>query len=316
MSEGEQSRNRDYDCHSKDTKGTSKTNSRQRLTPLGWFHRLEEVSDVSDSLSLLPSPAVEIHPKIGVTCQQEQVGKKGNQKLGWFDNLENASLLSPAVVVFKCDRCQYIFKNKYALLSHPVNGYACSARRTGKKKKKTRTQLNGAQSLAIAKKFVELVYLGFTQQKAASRLGYRFGQCTRWMQYHNLKWNPSENIESTLRRFGFEGAKPASTPGDPAKKYTNLPDVPLSTEETSYVKDFPYREVIGCHKLSYVRCMHASQGATCAATVGFLARVMSNPKPVHVEGAKRCLRYLKRHSKFCHRLSQSKRCKTAHGICR
>jgi hypothetical protein len=76
-----------------------------------------------------------------------------------------------------------------------------------------------------------------------------------------------------LRRFGFEGAKPASTPGDPAKKNTNLPDVPLSAEETNYVKDFPYREVIGC-------LMFAAACVTrcdLAATVGFLAKPASTP---------------------------------------
>ena len=95
-------------------------------------------------------------------------------------------------------------------------------------------------------------------------------------------------IKNVLSRFGFEGAKPVSTPGNPAKKYTNLQPQELSPEEKKDVADFPYRSVVG--SLLYAAC---TTRPDIAAIVGFLSRAMSDPQPVHVEGAKRCLRYLK-----------------------
>ena len=96
-------------------------------------------------------------------------------------------------------------------------------------------------------------------------------------------------IEHMLKRFGFWGAKPQSTPADPNVPLTNLPSNHVETpDQQKEVQQFPYREVIG--SLMYAACVTRPD---IAATVGFLARAMSNPKHVHVTAAKRCLRYLK-----------------------
>jgi hypothetical protein len=104
-----------------------------------------------------------------------------------------------------------------------------------------------------------------------------------------IRISQPQYIEQMLKRFGFWGAKPQSTPADPNVPLTNLPSNHVETpDQQKEVQQFPYREVIG--SLMYAACVTRPD---IAATVGFLARAMSNPKHVHVTAAKRCLRYLK-----------------------
>jgi hypothetical protein len=96
-------------------------------------------------------------------------------------------------------------------------------------------------------------------------------------------------FEQVLRRFGFWGAKPQTTPADPTVPLTNLSSEYFpSPDEAKEISEFPYREVIG--SLMYGACVTRPD---LSATVGFLARAMSNPRHEHIRAAKRCLRYIK-----------------------
>ena len=62
----------------------------------------------------------------------------------------------------------------------------------------------------------------------------------------------------------------------------------MDPAETAEVAKFPHREVIGS-----LLCAACVSRPDIAATVGFLARRMADPRLVHVQAAKRCLRYLR-----------------------
>ena len=99
----------------------------------------------------------------------------------------------------------------------------------------------------------------------------------------------AQYTEQLLKRFGFWDSKAQATPADPAKPLTNLPAKYEPTPaEAAEISKFPYREVIG--SLLYAACVTR---ADISAVVGFLARAMSAPRLVHVQAAKRCMRYLR-----------------------
>jgi hypothetical protein len=94
-------------------------------------------------------------------------------------------------------------------------------------------------------------------------------------------------IDSVLKRYGLEDAKPLAIPMDPNTKLSNTQS-PVTTREYAEMRDVPYREVVGS-------LMYAAIGTRpdISYTVGILSRFIENPGRAHWEAAKRVLRYLK-----------------------
>eukprot|EP00466_Bigelowiella_natans_P000818 jgi/Bigna1/74500/fgenesh1_pg.29_\ len=114
---------------------------------------------------------------------------------------------------WQCDRCGPEFVTRSGFTRHPRNGPLCTERRTGKKAhERTRTRLNGQQTLKVARVFVQRVSEGLTQHEAALAVGHRSSQCTKWMQQHGLGWRPSENtcLQPLWKRLGRTHRTPAT----------------------------------------------------------------------------------------------------------
>lgn len=84
-----------------------------------------------------------------------------------------------------------------------------------------------------------------------------------------------------LQRFNMEDCKPVSTPSDPNQKLTKC-DEAIDDER------FPYRQLIG--SLMYLAT--ATRPDICYA-LGMVSRYMEHPKAIHVNAAKRIIRYIK-----------------------
>jgi hypothetical protein len=94
-------------------------------------------------------------------------------------------------------------------------------------------------------------------------------------------------INSIVRRFNLEDAKPASAPIDSNTRLVKT-DCPESAEDKQGMKGIPYREVIGA--LNWVA---VGSRPDVAFVVSQLAQFLNNPGRVHWEAAKRVIRYLK-----------------------
>ena len=93
-------------------------------------------------------------------------------------------------------------------------------------------------------------------------------------------------VSSLCFRFGMDRCETTSTPASPSESLTSLL-CPSSEEERAAVADFPYRSFVGAF-------FHAVNGTRpdIAFAVNVLARFVNNPGKVHVQAAKRVLRYL------------------------
>ena len=94
-------------------------------------------------------------------------------------------------------------------------------------------------------------------------------------------------IESIIRRFNLEDAKPLTIPIDPNISLSK-DHCAETEEEKKAMKNVPYREAIGA--LNWVA---VGSRPDIAFVVGQLAQFMENPVKVHWEAVKRVLRYLK-----------------------
>ena len=94
-------------------------------------------------------------------------------------------------------------------------------------------------------------------------------------------------IDSILRRYGLEDAKPASTPMDPNVRFSSAQS-PTATDDIAKMWDVPYHEAIGS-------LMYASLGTRLDIlfVVQTLSRFTMNPGAVHWEVVKRVFHYLK-----------------------
>lgn len=89
-----------------------------------------------------------------------------------------------------------------------------------------------------------------------------------------------------LKRFNMEDCNPVTTPGDPNQRMTK-------GDEAASDEAFPYRQLIG--SLMYLAI--ATRPDICHA-LGVVSRYMEHPKAMHVNAAKRILRYIKGTSEF------------------
>lgn len=94
-------------------------------------------------------------------------------------------------------------------------------------------------------------------------------------------------IESIIRRYGFEDAKPLSLPMDPNTRLSSTQS-PSTTEEFARMRDVPYHEAVGS-------LMYASLGTRPDITyaVQCVSRFASKPGLAHWDAVKRIFRYLK-----------------------
>jgi hypothetical protein len=94
-------------------------------------------------------------------------------------------------------------------------------------------------------------------------------------------------IDSILRRYGFDDAKPVSTPMDVNIRLTSAQS-PSTTEEFAKMRNIPYHEAVGS-------LMYASLGTRPDITfaVQTVSRFSSKPGIAHWEAVKRIFRYLK-----------------------
>lgn len=101
-----------------------------------------------------------------------------------------------------------------------------------------------------------------------------------------LSLSQTAYIESIVRRFGLEDAKPISTPMDPhiALSTSQSPSTP---SDIGAMRDVPYREAVGS-------LMYASLGTRPDITyaVSILSRFSDNPGRAHWDAVRRVLRYL------------------------
>ena len=93
-------------------------------------------------------------------------------------------------------------------------------------------------------------------------------------------------INSILRRYGFEDAKPVSTPFDTQVRLT-LEQAPADAAEFVVMHDVPYREAVGA--LNWVALATRPDIAFAVSTV---ARFSVNPSMAHWNAVKRVFRYL------------------------
>lgn len=132
---------------------------------------------------------------------------------------------------------------------------------------------------ALANKF-EITDLG----DASSVIGMRI---TRNSQKWSISIDQNAYIAKILERFGLTDCKPVSTPMDSSVKLSSK-DQPQNDEERDGMRNYPYRELIGC--LMYLS--HLTRADICYVT-SFLSRFNNDPGEKHWTAAKRVLRYLK-----------------------
>ncbi|OJT15351.1 Retrovirus-related Pol polyprotein from transposon TNT 1-94, partial [Trametes pubescens] len=101
-----------------------------------------------------------------------------------------------------------------------------------------------------------------------------------------LSLSQTAYIESIVRRFGLEDAKPVSTPMDPHIALTSAQS-PSTPAEIGAMRDVPYREAVGS-------LMYASLGTRPDITyaVSILSRFSDNPGRIHWDAVRRVFRYL------------------------
>ncbi len=104
---------------------------------------------------------------------------------------------------------------------------------------------------------------------------------------NTIKLNQSVYVEKVLKKFKMLDCNPVSTPLDPSVKLSSA-DSPITEEEKSEMKQFPYREVVG--SLQYL-CYSTRPDINYA--VNLLSRFSINPGQKHWTAAKHVLRYLK-----------------------
>ena len=102
-----------------------------------------------------------------------------------------------------------------------------------------------------------------------------------------LSLSQKSYIDSIVKRYGLEDAKPLSTPMDPSARLfkTNLPTTP---QEFADMRNVPYREATG--SLTYAAI--GSRPDIAYATTA-VSHFNENPGRVHWEAVKQILRYLK-----------------------
>ena len=110
---------------------------------------------------------------------------------------------------------------------------------------------------------------------------------TRDHSKRTLALSQETYINSIIRRFHMEDAKPLSIPMDP-NNCLSKENCPVSIEEKQDMKAIPYREVIGA--LNWVA---VGTRPDIAFVVSQLAQFLENPGRAHWEAAKRVIRYLK-----------------------
>ena len=99
----------------------------------------------------------------------------------------------------------------------------------------------------------------------------------------------SHFIDQILRKFGFEDAKPVSTPLDPSVKFIKATEFDQCTPSEQTM----FRQIIG----SVMYVMLGSR-PDLAAGISLISQFASNPSRAHLQAAKRLLRYLKGTSNY------------------
>ena len=94
-------------------------------------------------------------------------------------------------------------------------------------------------------------------------------------------------IDSVIKRFGLEDAKPLASPMEPSAHLSNAQS-PVTSREIADMRDVPYREAVGS-------LMYAAVGTRpdIAFAVAILSRFSINPGRAHWNAVKRVMRYLK-----------------------
>ena len=94
-------------------------------------------------------------------------------------------------------------------------------------------------------------------------------------------------INSVIKRFGLEDAKPLASPMEPSAHLSNAQS-PVTSREIADMRDVPYREAVGS-------LMYAAVGTRpdIAFAVAILSRFSINPGRAHWNAVKRVIRYLK-----------------------
>jgi hypothetical protein len=94
-------------------------------------------------------------------------------------------------------------------------------------------------------------------------------------------------IDSIIKCFGLEDAKPLASPMEPSAHLTNT-QCPATSREIGDMRDVPYREAVG--SLMYAAI---ATRPNIAFTIGILSHFSTNPGCAHWEAVKRVFRYLK-----------------------
>ena len=94
-------------------------------------------------------------------------------------------------------------------------------------------------------------------------------------------------IDSIMKRYGLEDAKPLSTPMDPSARLSKTNSL-TTPREFANMRNVPYREATGSLTYTVIRSCPDIAYATTA-----VSHFNENPGRVHWEAVKRILRYLK-----------------------
>jgi hypothetical protein len=104
-----------------------------------------------------------------------------------------------------------------------------------------------------------------------------------------MSLSQSHGIDQILRKFGFEDAKPVSTPLDPSVKFVQATEV----DQCSPSEQTLFRQIIGS-----VMYLMLGTRPDLAAAICLISQFASNPSRAHLQAAKRLLRYLKGTSNY------------------
>ena len=104
---------------------------------------------------------------------------------------------------------------------------------------------------------------------------------------HTLSLSQKSYIDSVMKRYGLEDAKPLSTPMDPSAQLSKSHS-PSTPQEYADMQDVPYREATGSLTYAVIRSHPDIAYATTAVSC-----FNENPERVHWEAVKRIIQYLK-----------------------
>jgi len=115
-------------------------------------------------------------------------------------------------------------------------------------------------------------------------LGIQIQQIQQQTTTPIITLSQSHFIDQILRKFGFEDAKPVSTPLDPSVKFTQATEV----DQCTPLEQTLFRQIIGS-----IMYLMLGTRPDLAAAICLISQFASNPSRAHLQAAKRILRYLK-----------------------